>query len=70
MTIRVILFYSTRALKKKWFREFAKAILVLRRSLVESTDYRLTKKRTKDIIDTEIIEYKFSKKLTTLYEKK
>jgi GT2 family glycosyltransferase len=70
MVIRVILFYSTRAIKKKWFIEFVKSIQVLRKPLVEFTDYRLTKKRTKEIIHAEIIEYKFSKKITTLYEKK
>jgi GT2 family glycosyltransferase len=70
MLSRVLLYYFTRSIRKMWFKCYLDSIISLKEPFISFTKDRLPNYVTSRIIDTGVIDYKFSSKITNLYEKK
>jgi GT2 family glycosyltransferase len=66
LSLRIALFYFTRSLRHRWFRDYLIALASISNDLAMSKGQRLSKETTKEILATGIIEFRYLEKFKKL----
>lgn len=69
LLLKIVIFFFSSSIRRGWFICYLKAIRAIKKPLVIFTDYRFSYNKTMKIIDTGIINYRFTSKFKRFNEK-